>query len=423
MSYAMDRPIALPWWRRKPWAQLIVSGLVAILCITTLVLIAGTTEQTVRIPIADVTIATVAGGGFQDFVPLQAQVQAQNTVYIDAQAGGTVEHILAHPGDYVQQGQPLVDLKNAALELDVLEREARLIESITELQSYETQLEQNRVANEKARALIEYNIVRLRQSLARTRVLVAQSLEPVATEDSQKDELDYDQQILPMQRASNVRQEALRLRQLPEIQNQLLNLRQDLKITHGTLDDLRIRAPISGRIIAMDLKIGENRNRGQQLAEISPDKADMLHGEVDQYYLGRVHVGQMADVELDNRHFNADVTRVYPQVKNGTFAIDLSFKGVQPQNLIPGEAVQGRLSLGTASHALTLPAGAFLERTGGQWAFVLDPDGRTARRRSISLGRRTAYQVEVLGGLSAGDRVIISDYAGLDKTNRIKLEK
>lgn len=419
----MDRPIVLPWWRKRRSVQLAAAAALVVLATSTLVLFSATTERRVRIPIANVTIAPVARGVFHDFVPLHAEVQALNTIYLDALEGGRVERILAQAGDYVKQGQPLVELSNTELELDVLDREARIIESITQLQSYETQLEQNRVTNERALALIRYNVVRLNRSLARRKMLVARSLEPVETRDAVQDELSYDLAILPVQQEGNAKQETLRVRQLPEIESQLAKLQQDLKITHSKLDNLTVRAPVLGRLTSMDLKVGENRNRGERFAEITPDTGYKLTASVDEYYLPRVRDGQLAEVEIADHTYEAKVTRIYPQVKDGVFAVDLAFEGAEPEGLIPGETVQGRLSVGADQPALTLPAGAFLERTGGRWAFVLDSDGRGAQRRAIELGRRNADQVEVLGKLTAGNRVIISDYSGLEHIDRIDLER
>ena len=419
----MDRPIVLPWWRKRRSVQLGAAAVLVVLAAATLFLFSATAERSVRVPVASVMIAQVTRGVFHDFVPLHAEVQALNPVYLDALEGGRVERILAQAGDYVKQGQPLVELSNTELELDVLDREARIIESITQLQSYETQLEQNRVANERALALIHYNIVRLNRSLARRKMLVAKSLEPVETRDTVQDELEYDLAIQPMQQEGNAKQEQLRVRQLPEIESQLVKLQEDLKITHGKLDNLTVRAPVSGRLTSMDLKVGESRNRGERFAEITPDTGFKLNASVDEYYLARVRAAQLAEVEIDNHTYEARVTRIYPQVKDGVFAVDLAFQGAEPAGLIPGETVQGRLSVGADEPALTLPAGAFLERSGGRWAVVLDPDGRSAQRRTIELGRRNADQVEVLGKLRAGDRIIISDYSGLEHIDRIDLER
>jgi HlyD family secretion protein len=417
----MDRPIERPWWQKKRLVQAGAAAVVLALGISFASMMFGTAERSVRMSAANVTIATVTRAAFHDFVPLRAKVVALDTVYLDALEGGRVERVLAEAGDTVTAGQPLVELSNTELELDVLDREGRLIESITQLQAYETQLEQNRIANQKALAQIEYDVVRLQRALARRKELAARALEAVEVRDSVQDELDHATKLQPMQADSNRKQEELRVRQLPQIQSQLEKLQQDLKITHAKLDNLIVRAPIAGRLTAMDLKVGENKNRGERFAEITPNTGNKLAAAVDEFYLGRVQVGQTAMMEAAGKPWPLHVTRVYPQVKDGTFAVDLAFQGAEPEGLLPGQALQGKLALGADRMAMILPAGAFLERTGGDWVFVVSPDGRSAQRRTIKIGRQNAEQVEVLSPLAAGDRVIVSDYTGLERVERIDL--
>src|SRR6185437_7226441 len=183
-------------------------------------------------------------------------------------------------------------------------------------------------------------------------------------------------------------------------------LQQSLKATHSELDALVERAPVSGKVTQFSLKIGENRNRGEALAEIVPPTGFKISADIDEYYLGRVRAGQAADVELNGDDYKLHVARVYPQVKGGTFTIDLTFDGKMPQGLSPGAAADGKLSLGGDSTGLVLAAGPFLEASGGDYVFVLDADGHSAHRRRVKLGRRNAEQVEVMGGLSAGERVV-----------------
>jgi HlyD family secretion protein len=417
----MDRPLYRPWWHRKPLVRAGSALLLIAITVPLALTLFGNAERTVRIPVANVTIATVARAPFHDFVPLRAKVVALNTVYLDALEGGRVERVLAEAGDTVSAGQPLVELSNTELELDVLDREGRLIESITQLQAYETQLEQNRMANQKALAQIEYDIVRLQRALARRKALAVRALESAESQDAVQDELDHATKLQPLQAESNRKQEELRVRQLPQIQSQLEKLQQDLKITHGKLDNLVVRAPVTGLLTAMDLKVGENRNRGERFAEITPDTGNKLAAAVDEFYLGRVQVGQTAMMEASGQLWALHVTRVYPQVKDGTFTVDLAFEGAAPTGLLPGQALQGKLALGADRVATVLPAGAFLARTGGDWVFVVSKDGRSAQRRAIKIGRQNAEQVEVLNALAAGDRVIVSDYTGLEHVDRIDL--
>jgi HlyD family secretion protein len=419
---SMDRPIRLPWWRKKLWLQWGIAAIVALLLITVAVLFLGTAERSLRVAASSVTVSRVVQGPFHDFIPLRGKVVPMNTVYLDALEGGRVDRILAQAGDTMTEGQPLVELSNTELELEVLDREGRLVESITQLRAYETQLEQNRVANQKALAQIDYDVTRLGRSVARRNILASADAEPVEVKDQVQDELNYDLEVRPMQDESNRRQEQLRVQQLPQIHSQLVKLQQDLKITHGKLDNLTVRAPVSGRLTAMDLKVGENRNRGERFGEITPETGFKLAAEVDEYYLGRVQDGQIADIEMADKTWTLKVIRVYPKVTNGTFTVDFAFQGATPAGLLPGQALQGKLALGADRTATILPAGAFLERTGGDWIFVLAKDGKSALRRTIKIGRRNAEQVEVLSGLAAGDQVITSDYTGFERIDRLDLK-
>jgi HlyD family secretion protein len=423
MNHVMDRPIRPAWWRNKYWTWLVVVTGMVLLGIVTATTFQATSSRALHMPLVMVTIARVTRGTFHDFVPLKATVTALDTTYLDALEGGRVERILAQAGDEVVAGQPLVELSNTELELDVLDREGRLIESITQLQAYQTQLEQNRINNQKALAQIDYNIVRLGRSLGRRTQLAAKGLEPVETRDTVQDELSYDLKLQPMQAQSNQKQEELRLRQLPQIQSQIEKLQADLRITHSKLDNLTVRASVGGLLTSLDLKVGENRNRGDRFAEITPNTGYKLSAAVDEYYLRRVRVGRSATVEVGDKAYHAVVTRLYPQVKDGTFSVDLAFDQQTPSGLLSGQTVQGKLSLGEDAAGLLLPAGAFLERTGGDWVFVLGSDRASAQRRRIKVGRRNADQVEILGGLRPGDEVIISDYTGLEGIDRIELSR
>ncbi|HTC45548.1 MAG TPA: efflux RND transporter periplasmic adaptor subunit [Steroidobacteraceae bacterium] len=419
---AMDRPLSQPWWRLKLWQQLLLGVTAVVLLIGAGVLLLGPAQRSVSIPAASLTIAATVHGVYHDIIPLTGEVVPHDTVYLDAVEGGRIEHILVQAGDSVTAGQALVTLSNTALELDVLDREGRLVQSITEAQSYQTQLEQNRVANQKALAQIEYDIVRLRRALERREALVSEHMVSVESRDQIKDELDNALRQRPMQEESNRRQEDLRRQQLPQLQAQIAKLQQDLVVTHGKLADLTVRAPVSGLLTTMDLTVGESRNLGDRLAEITPDTGYKLSATVDEYYLARVRSGQAASIQLDDKSYPLKVTRVYPQVKSGGFVVDLAFAGPTPAGLLRGQTLQGRLSLGADAPGLVLPAGAFLERSGGDWAFVLQADGRSAQRRRIKVGRRNAEQVEILSGLSAGERVITSDYNGLERIDRIDLK-
>lgn len=413
----MDTPVVLPWWRRRS-CKIAGATLFCLIACTILILQFDGTRQ-VRVKPDQITIATVRYGTFNDFIPLRARVVPRATIYLDAVEGGRVEQVMVEPGDLVEAGQPLVKLSNTELELVVLDREARLIESITQLQARQSLLEQDRLNNAKALARIDYDVVRLERALNRRKSLPSETQEQ---RDSLQDELDYSRRIQPIQVESNERQETLRLQQLPQIAAQLMKLHEDVEITRSKLASLLVRAPVAGRMTAIDLTVGENRNRGERLGELTPDSGVKLVAAVDEYYLGRLRSGQPATVEVGGRVLPLEIERVYPQVKDGVFTVDVRFTASPPEGLTSGQTVQGKFALGATTSATILEVGPFLQASGGDWVFVLSKDGDFASRRKIRVGRRNIEQLEIVAGLHDGERVIISDYGDYGAIDRIDIQ-
>jgi HlyD family secretion protein len=419
----MDRKIDRRPWSPARWPLTAKVGIAAtaivVVVLLAVKLIAGAGVRTLRIPLQEVTVATVEHGVFHDLIPLRASVVPRETVYVDATDGGRVDRVLVEAGDMVQEGQPMIVLSNTNLALQVIQQESQLNQAISQLQQNEIALEQNQLSNDRALAEIEYNLVRLGRSAERRESLAAKGLVSHEQRDVITDELAYYKRLRPIQAESGQRQSDLRARLLPGIHEQLKSLRSNLAVVHNKLDGLVIRAPVAGRVTAIDLKVGENRGSGQRLAEVTPEMGMKLVADIDEFYLPRVHAGQTATVVLDGKSVTVTVRRVSPQVRDGHFRIDLDFAGAGPASLVEGATAQGHLQLGEDSSVTILRAGPFLERTGGDWVFVIATDGWSAERRRIKLGRRTSEQIEVLLGLTAGERVITSDYTGLDRADRI----
>jgi HlyD family secretion protein len=386
-------------------------------------LTAGAGVRTLRVPLEQVTVATAERGVFHDLIPLHATVVPRDTVYVNAIDGGRVDRVLVEPGDMVQEGQPIVELSNTNLALQVIQEESQLNQAISQLEQNEIALEEQQLSNARALAQIDYNLVRLGRSVVRREGLAAKGLVSAEDRDVVADELAYYKRLRPIQTESSQRQTELYDRLLPDIHQQLKILRGSLAVVHDKLDSLIVRAPVAGKVTAIDLKVGETPGTGQRLAEIAPQTGMKLVADVDEFYLPRVRVGQAATITVDGSPVTVTVRRIYPQVHDGQFRIDLDFSSPSPVTLIEGAAEQGRLQLGGDTAALLLPAGPFLERTGGDWAFVASPDGRSADRRRIKLGRRTSEQVEIKDGLAAGERVITSDYTGFDRVDRLILTR
>ena len=147
-----------------------------------------------------------------------------------------------------------------------------------------------------------------------------------------------------------------------------------------------------------------------------------LTAQVDEFYLGHVAVGQETLFNVDGRDYRAHVSKVYPQVTNGTFKADFYFDGATPSGIHVGQAIDLKVELGGSSRAVMLPNGPFYQETGGNWVFVVTPDGKSAIRRNVKLGRRNPDFVEVVEGLKPGEKVIVSGYDAYQKMDRIEFD-
>lgn len=419
----MDRRIQRGRWSPARWpialkVLTIVAG--AVLSVLLIVrLLSGSGERTMRLPAVQITVATAETGVFHDLIPLRASVVPRQTLYVDAIDGGRVDRVLVEPGDMVRAGQPMLELSNTNLALQVIQQESQINQAISELQQNEIVLEQNQLANDRSLADIDYNLLRLGRAAGRREELAAKGALSLEQRDVASDELAYYKRLRPIQADSGARQSALRERLLPSIHEQLEILRGNLAVVHDKLNGLIVRAPVAGKVTSIDLKVGEIRNSGQRLAEVTPQTGMKLIADIDEFYLTRIRVGQTATITVNGESVPLTIKRVYPQVQSGQFKVDLDFEGASPPTLVEGAAAQGRLQLGSDTPGVILATGPFIERTGGDWAFVLRPGGDIAERRRIKVGRRTTEQLEILAGLNPGEHVITSDYTGLEKADRI----
>ncbi|HEY5720962.1 MAG TPA: efflux RND transporter periplasmic adaptor subunit [Allosphingosinicella sp.] len=369
------------------------------------------------------TISTVERGRFDDFLPLRARVTPLVTVFLDAVEGGRVEKVLVEDGAMVQQGQLLAELSNSDLQLNLLARQTEVTQQINSMRSQELALSQTRLANE--RAIIEADLIanKARRQYEMQRPLAEKGFVPGKVVRDSQDEYQSARQRAGVLRRTQATDERLQSSQLAQLRQSAASLNASLGIARATLDALNLRAPVSGQLTAFSIQVGQSLNRGERLGQIDSAGRNKLVASVDEFYLGRVQPGQVATVETGGKTWRAKVSKIYPQVRNGAFEVDLTFIGQEPADLQRGQTLQVKLTLGDPTPALLIPNGAFYNETGGAYVFVVAPDGGSAVKRPVKLGRRNADHIEVLEGLEPGERVITSPYTGFADKDRLDLDE
>ncbi|HKP33443.1 MAG TPA: efflux RND transporter periplasmic adaptor subunit [Sphingomicrobium sp.] len=365
------------------------------------------------------TIASVESGTFEDFLPLRARVTPLVTVYLDAVEGGRVEQKLVEDGAHVVQGQPLAVLSNAELQLSTLEKQAEVEQQLNNMRSQELALTQTRNANLRDLNQAETDLAKARRLYELQKPLAERGFVPLKTFNDTKDDLAYQTKRLQILRQSVGQTEALQSSQLAQLRLAASSLNSSMGIARSNLAQLSIRAPVTGELSGFDIQLGQSLQQGERVGQVDSTGSNKLQADVDEYYLGRVHVGQTASADIEGKSYRLKVAKVYPQVRNGQFQIDLVFDGPAPTSIQRGQTVQTKLTLGDSSKAVLIPNGAFFNDTGGNWVFVVDKGGNSATRRQVQLGRKNSDFIEVLGGLKPGERVITSSYSGLIDKNRL----
>jgi HlyD family secretion protein len=368
------------------------------------------------------TISAVSKGTFDDFLPLRARVEPLVTVYLDAVEGGRVERIMVEDGAMVQQGQLLAVLSNSDLALNLLARQSDVSREVNSMRSQELALAQTSIGDERAVIDAQLAADKARRQYEMQKPLVEKGFIPAKTFNDSRDEYLSNQRRAEVLRRGRAINQRLQTSQLAQLRASNASLSGSLDIARATLDALNLRAPVSGQLTAFSIQVGQSLNRGERLGQVDSAGRNKLVASVDEYYLGRVQPGQTASVDSGGKTYRVKVAKIYPQVRNGVFEVDLTFVGAEPPALNRGQTLQAKLTLGDPTPALLIPNGAFYNETGGAWVFVVTPSGGEAVKRNVRLGRRNADYIEVLEGLEPGERVITSPYTGFADKDRLDLE-
>lgn len=375
------------------------------------------------IPATRLTISEAKRGTFDDFLPLRARVTPLLTVFLDSIEGGRVEQVLVEDGATVTKGQLLAVLSNAELQLSVLARQTEVTQQINSLRSQELALAQTRLADERGLIEARLALAKAERQHAREQALAERGFIARRQFEDTRDELDYQRRRVAVVARTQATDERLQSSQLGQLRAAASSMNSGLELARQNLEALKLRAPVSGQLSGFAIQVGQSMSRGERIGQIDSPGRNKLIAGVDEFYLGRVVVGQRAAVEMAGKSYALKVTKIYPQVRSGQFEVDLQFTGAEPAGLQRGQTLQARLTLGDPSPALLIPNGSFYTETGGNWVFVVTPDGRSAIKRQVRLGRRNADMIEVLDGLQPGERVITSPYTGFADKDRLELDR
>jgi len=409
----MDRKVTTNVSPMKKWLSL---TLIILLIIFAGYMIANkSTGKVLSVDNSRIVISKVTSGVFEDFIPIRGRVTPAKTVYLDAIEGGRVEKILVEDGASLTAGNLIVELSNASLQLSVLGNETRVAEQLNNMRSIELNLEQNRLQHKRNIVDIKHQIKLLSRQVERSQSLIETGAITKSKMQDTEDTLTWYQDRLALTIESQQSDARMQGEQLTFLKDTSRRLESNLAISRQNLDNMNVKAPVAGKLSGFNVEVGQSIARGERLGQIDTPNDYKLTAFIDEFYLGRVDIGQTASYQ----DYSLVIAKVYPQVQNGQFEVDFKFIDEQPKGIRRGQTIQIKLTLGDASEALLIPNGAFFQDTGGKWIFVVSPNDSQAVKRNVRLGRRNNQFIEVIEGLELGEQVVTSPYSSYQEMQRL----
>ena len=382
----------------------------------------GENSTTFRVEKDKLTVSTVEDGLFNDYITVTGQVEPITTIYLDAIESGQIQERLIEEGSMVQKGDVILRLENRQLYQTILNSEAALAEKENYLRntriSFETELIQSRKNILDSR----YHLNRKKRKFEQNKALFDDQL--ISKEDylQAKEDYEYEENMLEINRVKAKNDSLILLTSMQSLETDLVKMRQMFVLVRERLDNLNVKAPVNGQLGMLNAEIGQRINEGQRIGQINVLDNFKINALIDEHYIDRVVRDLPATLDRNGTDFKLKVRKVYPEVRNGQFEIDLVFDGTTPDNIRIGKSYHIKLELGESGKALLLPRGGFFQSTGGQWVFVLNEDGTEATKRNIRIGKQNPQYYEVIEGLKAGEQVITSGYEMFGTNDRIVLK-
>jgi len=409
----MDRKLEKKTW--TPKFIVLLTGGIALLSFVAFQFLFADNRSSLNVDKERISVATVNQGEFTDYIPVSGHMEPAETFYLDAIEGGIIQEVVRESGALVEKGDTLLILTNSNLQLDVMQRETMLYEQINNLRQTRLLLDQNDLSQQGQLAEIEYQISLLKPQYSRYKELHDKKLVSDRELEEIKEEYDYNLKRKQLTYASYRNDSIARSIQMNQLYQSEQRMQLSLDGVGRILDNLVIRAPIRGQLAMEKIEIGQSINGGERYGQIDILDRFKVRVPIDELYLPRVGIGLKGNFSLSGNSYEVEVDKIYPNITNGRFEVDMVFTSEAPSGARRGQTVRIRLELGDSEQTLLLPTGGFYKDTGGNWVFVLNEAGDKAVKREIRLGRKNPEFYEVLDGLEAGDRVIVSGYENFGK--------
>ncbi len=416
----MDRKIEKKKWTTKRIASVGAISLLGLFIVYTFVF--GDYSSKLNVKRERITISTVEYEPFQEYIAITGAVMPIETFYLDITEGGRVMEKYVEEGAHLIKGEPIIKLDNARLTLDVIYNEANVFQQINSLRSTRLMMEQSRLNLKGSLLDLNHSIADQKRIYETSKGLFEKKLISKNEFEKEKDRYEYLVEKKTLTLESFRTDSLFRNNQISQLERSVEQLQQNLTFTKRQLENLTVKAPISGQLTSLNAEIGESISSGENLGQIDNIDSFKVRAAIDEHFIARVKPGQYGEFTFAGNTYRLKIRTVYPEVNNGRFEVDMLFTGKTPDGIRRGQTVHIKLELSELFEAVVVPRGGFYQTTGGQWIFILNEEGTEAVKTQIRLGRQNSQVFEVLEGLKKGDQVVTSSYENFGDNEKLIIQ-
>ena len=416
----MDIPIEKKKGLKKK--HLLIAGLALLLAFLLYQAFFASHLSSLNVDTDKIQIETVSAGIFHNYITVTGNVEPIATIFLDVREGGRVEEKVIEEGMMVKEGDVILRLSNPDLTLNILNSEAQLAEKSNFLRNTMVVMEQEKLQIKRELLNLEFDIKRKERVYGQKLRLYEDKM--VSRDEFLIAEEDYQfaQRSIELYLERQKQDSIYRKIQVDQMQDNLNNMEMNLKLIRQSQESLNVTAPVDGQLTTLDVELGQSISKGGRIGQIHVLSSYKVVAKIDEHCIDQVRTGLTAMLDRQGQEFQLKIRKILPEVREGRFSVEMVFTGEMPENMRTGQTYYTRLQLGSPEEALLLPRGNFFQQTGGQWVFVLSPDGKYAEKRMIKIGRQNPKYYEVLEGLMAGEKVIVSGYETFGNSERIVLK-
>jgi len=404
----MDRKIEKKGFlsRKMIWYLLFGALMIAVLA----VIIFGDKSSKYNVDVSRITIDEVKRDIFQDYITVQGTVEPITTVYLDAVESGSVQEILIEEGNMVKKGDVILRLANDNLRLEITNSEAQVVRAINDLRTARLQMDQNRLTYMRQIIELRITVQQAKRAYDNNKILRDEGHISREEFDQSRETYESSKELLQLLQENYKNDSIYRSIQISSLEKSASSMETSMNIIQGRMENLNIKATVDGELATLNPEIGEVVTYGTRVGTINILDSYKLRVDIDEHYIARIQTGLKGECDFASVPYTGVITKVYPEVQNGRFAVDMIFTDTIPPQIRIGQTSRIRLQLGESKEGILLTKGGFYQTTGGQWVFVLDKSGEFAVKRDITIGRQNPRYYEVLDGLEPGEKVIVSSY-------------